>query len=80
MAATVVSVIALPPSSDTKRDVLEFLVVLSEPDSVNGARIAKTASGIPADGAALGSTGLVVVNKSADPESGDGSGMPGGSA
>jgi hypothetical protein len=57
------------------RERFEYLVVLSEPDSANGARIARDATGIPAVGAALGTTGLVVLRKRAEPESGDGSGI-----
>ena len=50
---------------------LEYLVVLSEPDATNGATLARDATGIPAVGSALGSTGLVALRKRAELISGE---------
>lgn len=81
MPATAGTPIPLPPSAASglqnsdAATTLEYLVVLSQPDATNGAKIARDATGIPAVGATLSGTSLVVLRKRADPIEGDGHGI-----
>jgi len=81
MSASVVVVHQLPQNSasgiksEDGRETFVYVVVLSEPDAADGARIARDAAGIPAIDAPLGSTGLTCLRKRSEPESGDDSGL-----
>ena len=74
MSATVVSVEQLPQSANSgaqaadARETFVWMVILSEPDGVEGARTARDAVGIPDVGDPLGTTGLTVLRKRAEPD------------